>query len=510
MLHVSIIFELLRSQPRLVFWLTTLAQAALWWITPSLFYAAPPGDLPLLLAVGHEFQVGTFFGPPLASWLAEVAFDIAGMPGVYLLSQVCIVLTFWAVFTLGRAIVGVAHAAIAVMLMAGISVFNIITPEFGPAVLAMPITAFMLLHFWRALGEGRRVYWSALAIETGLLLMTSYAGLIMCAALVMFTVATPRGRAALMTIEPWIAGIVVVVLMFPHLIWLDAAGDLWMPALNRLRAADAINANVVDWVRLLVRVVALQGGMIILIALASGWRLKQKERVPIFRRPSISPFAKTFVYYHAIVPVLLGSIVSVIINERGLPGGTAPFVVLSGLAVVVAAGDAIALYRQRLLGRLWGALLVLPPVVALSAMAVLPWLTGADIQTSQPAVAMGRYFSETFQRRTGRPLEIVAGDVRLASLIALYARPRARLYLDATPIQSPWITPQDLVDKGVLVVWPATDLSGTPPDAIRERFPNLIVDLQRPFDRPIQGRTPLLRVGWGIVRPRDAATPTTR
>ncbi len=90
------------------------------------------------------------------------------MPGVYLLSQICVVLAFYAVFQLGIAIVGIAHATIAVMLMVGISVFNIVTPEFGSSVLAMPITAFMLLHFWRALGEGRRGYWSALAVETGL------------------------------------------------------------------------------------------------------------------------------------------------------------------------------------------------------------------------------------------------------------------------------------------------------------------------------------------------------
>jgi len=103
MLHVSIIFELLRSQPRMVFWLMTLTQAALWWLLPSVLYSAPPGDLPMLLAVGHEFQVGTFLGPPLASWLAEIAFSFAGMPAVYLLSQICVIATYWAVFTLGRA-----------------------------------------------------------------------------------------------------------------------------------------------------------------------------------------------------------------------------------------------------------------------------------------------------------------------------------------------------------------------------------------------------------------------
>src|SRR5689334_417002 len=88
MIHVSIIFELLRSQPRLLFWLLTLTQAALWWLAPLVFYSAPPGDLPLLLAVGHEFEIGTLLGPPLASWCAEIAFWIGGMPGVYLLSQI--------------------------------------------------------------------------------------------------------------------------------------------------------------------------------------------------------------------------------------------------------------------------------------------------------------------------------------------------------------------------------------------------------------------------------------
>src|SRR3990170_816709 len=122
MLYVSLIVELLRSHPRAVFWLVTLAQAALWWVMPSLFYAAPPGDVALVLAIGHELQLGTFLGPPLAFWLAELAFNLAGMPGVYLLSQICVVVTYWAVFTLGCAVVGAAHAAIAVMLMAGILV----------------------------------------------------------------------------------------------------------------------------------------------------------------------------------------------------------------------------------------------------------------------------------------------------------------------------------------------------------------------------------------------------
>ena len=40
--------------------------------------------------------------------------------GVYLLSQACVVVTYWAVFALGRSIVGAQHAALAVLTMVAI------------------------------------------------------------------------------------------------------------------------------------------------------------------------------------------------------------------------------------------------------------------------------------------------------------------------------------------------------------------------------------------------------
>ena len=508
MLHVSIIVELLRSQPRLVFWFTALSQAALWWLAPSLFYSAPPGDLPMLLAVGHEFQLGTLAGPPLASWFAEIAFWFGGMPGVYLLSQICVIVTYWAVFTLGCATVGMLHAALAVMLMVGIAVMSIPTPEFGPSVLAMAMLALLYLHFWRAVGEGKRTYWLAVGVETGLLLMTSYAGIIPCVMLVLFTAGTARGRAALSTLEPWIAGVVAVILMFPHLIWLDSTTAQWSPSLARMFTLDALNTNIGDFFRMLVRVVALHAGFVGLIAFASRWRLRNvEERVPVFLRAPVDPFARLFIYYHALAPVLIASVISVTFGERGLFGGTAPLVILSGLAAVVFAGDIISLHRQRLVGFMWVSWLAVPPVFALLLLVTVPWIAGVEFAVSQPAPALGQFFSENFQRRTGKPLEIVAGDPQLASLVALYASPRARLYADGAPEQSPWITKDDIVRKGAVVVWVATDTAGTPPAEIKARFPTLVPDVPRAFSRLVQGRTPLLRVGWGMLRPGESLTP---
>ena len=48
--YVSLIVEFLRGRPAAVFWIAALSQAALWVVVPSLFYSAPPGDVPMMLS----------------------------------------------------------------------------------------------------------------------------------------------------------------------------------------------------------------------------------------------------------------------------------------------------------------------------------------------------------------------------------------------------------------------------------------------------------------------------
>src|SRR4029079_450999 len=93
----SLVIELIRARPRLVVWIAALFQGALWLIVSLLFYASPPHSVATMLAFGREYQVGTALGPPLAFWLADIAFRAAGnhMIGVYFLAQLCSVGTFW-------------------------------------------------------------------------------------------------------------------------------------------------------------------------------------------------------------------------------------------------------------------------------------------------------------------------------------------------------------------------------------------------------------------------------
>src|SRR6476646_5906172 len=204
MRFTSLIIELIRARPRLVVWLTMLFQAALWLIVALILYRSPPGDLATVLAFGREYQVGTDLGPPLAFWLADIAFRAAGnnMFGVYLLAQICNVVTFWALYLLARAIVGGQQAVLAVLLTMTVTAFGSPGVEFGPLVLARPLWALLMLHSWQLIGQNRHNVWFAWSIEAGLLLLTTSAAIGLLLLLVGFAVATERGRRMLRSLDP--------------------------------------------------------------------------------------------------------------------------------------------------------------------------------------------------------------------------------------------------------------------------------------------------------------------
>ena len=503
---MSLFVELLRTRPRMLFWTMAVLQAVLWTLVPALFYAAPPGQLPLVLAIGHEFQFGTEFGPPLAFWLAEIAYRLAGITGVYFLSQLCIVLTLWAVFALGRAMVGAPQAVMAVMLMAGIAVFSVPTPEFGPAILATPLWALILLHYWMGATRGTWITWVALGVEAGLLLLTSYAGLILLGLLAVYTAATAFGRAQVETVGPWVAGVAMTAVLFPYLIWLDLSTDI------RFLDLATIAGNLRTWGWLVVAVLLSHAGMAILIALGRGMLMASRGTPPEVIRTPTHPAARGFVYFFALTPIVAMGLFA-LFTRRPENFLASPLVVMSGLAVIIAAGERIRIEHQYLIGYAWVALIVLPPLLVAFAIIFQPWTFAADLRIGRPANEMGQFFGDSFARRTGRPLAVVAGDQALASLVALGAPSRPSLYLEEVPDDRSHVTRQDIADKGAVIIWPATDDAGRPPPAIAREFPDLAVEVPRAFARQYQGRMPLMRIGWGMIRPRtpgnapDTASP---
>jgi len=283
----------------------------------------------------------------------------------------------------------------------------------------------------------------------------------------------------------------------PYLIWLLRADAFAMPSWP---AISDLGARVLQWGWLLMGLVLAMSAIVLLAILNSGWFARRAEEAPIIYRPPVDPLARDFVYFFAIAPALLGSFLAGLFNFDHVVGGAGVALLMSGLAVIVATGDLLHLRRQRVLRTVWAAALAAPAVVAIGTAIFLPW-TGAEVPTSLPAKAIAHFFGDNFERRTNQRLRAVAGDPQLASFIAMSAG-RPHLLLDATPERTPWLSAAKFNETGGVVVWRASDTSGTPPPEIAQRFPGLVPEVPRAFEWMVNGRQPLLRIGWAIVRPK--------
>ncbi|MDB5617601.1 glycosyltransferase family 39 protein [Tardiphaga sp.] len=500
MRFTSLIVELIRARPRLIFWVVVLCQAALWLVVPLLLYKGPPGELATVLAYGREYQVGTDLGPPLAFWLADMAFRAAGghIFGVYVLAQLCFIATFRALFYLGRAIVGGPQAVVAVLLTMTVTAFSSPGVEFGPLVLARPLWAMLLLHAWLVIGQGRRNAWFALSIEAGLLLLTTATAPWLLLLPLGFALATARGRRHLRSFDPIYALLVISVIALPYATWLIRADAVVLPPRPDLSGIVGIAQQ---WGVLLGWLVAATAGVIVLTVM--NWRrvVPQPEDAPIIFRPPVDPLARNFVYFFALAPGLLGSLFAALYGLGRPVGGAGIGLLLCGLAVVIASGDLVMLRRHKLLRKVWALAIAAPALVVLAGAVIVPWSGGGEQATALPARDIARFFGDRFERRTGQPLPAVAGDAQLAALIGLGAS-RPHVLFDASAARTPWITPAMFAQTGGVVVWRAADTSGAPPSDIAARFPDLVPEVPRAFDRLVNGREAPLRIGWAIVRPK--------
>jgi hypothetical protein len=313
-----------------------------------------------------------------------------------------------------------------------------------------------------------------------------------------FAVATERGRRTLMSFDPLFALLAIAVLALPYLIWLVRAGVLGVPALPPLAE---LTATAVHWAWLVGGLLLAMSAILILVVLNLRPFSRAPEEVPIIYRPPVDPLASNFVYFFAIAPALAGSLISGLFNLDRVVGGSGIALLMSGLAAIVATGDLVHLRRQRLLRSVWLIAIVGPAFAVIGTTLFLPWTGGSEVATSLPARSIAQFFGDNFERRTNQRLRAVAGETQIASLIAL-DRGRPHLFLEATPERTPWLNPQKFGESGGVVVWRASDTAGAPPPEIAKRFPGLAPEVPRAFEWLVNGRQPLLRIGWAIVRPK--------
>jgi hypothetical protein len=476
-------------------------QVVSWTLLPLLVHHNAPLDVIEGAAWGREWLLGYAKGPPLFAWILgalDLLEDGPRLAAIYLISQLCIALTFFGVWRLGIRLLSRTEALLAVMLMQGVYYFTYPTPELNEIVLQMPISALLGWIFHRAITDGRRRDWILVGALAALGMWTRYSSAVLLLSLGAFLLLQPETRRHLRTEGPYVALATFVLLWSPHVFWIVQSDfqSIRYVAGRAMPLRAPLDHVVAAAKFALAQLLALLPALLMALLLRiSRWRgdgagsghVRATDRIYIGVL-ALGPFA--FAEARSLISGM---------GLRSMSGG--PLWCFIGLLLVLGVGPVLSHLRLRRFAAAWGVVGALSLMAYAGVHGIGPEIKENEKRSSFPGDALADAVTARWQDATGKRLRFVVGETWLAGNVAFYSPDRPSTFIDANPAASPWIDPAELAATGAVLVWNADETGDVVPAELRQAFPSAVA--QNPLvlrKRCIRVRNPV-RIGWAIVPP---------
>lgn len=434
------IADAIAAHPKRLVMLVCAWHLLFWVLAPAVGYRMLPLDTLELLGWGQEWQLGYYKHPPLGPWLGEFTLWLAGgrLEALYLLAQLCVVATFLYVFASARLFLDPLRAALAVALLEGSYFHTYLTPNFNMNSLQLPLWAGAGYHFLRALRDGTTPHWLAFGALAALLLLAKYSGLLLLASCGAVLLASRLGRQRLWQRGPWLAALLCLIVLLPHLLWL---GEHWQLPWTYLRSFDHGDGNALA--AHLIEPLRFAFGALAGLAFAGALWLSLRGPGRAHPTPTLLDGALLALL---IGPLLLSIAYGVASGSRLKSTWAFPFFSLAG----VWAMRWIDAERARArLPRLLGALALV--WLLSSSMHLLYKTRWGDSKTRFDGAALAALAESTWRTQHDLPLRIVIADHIDSAIVAAYAPSRPSMLVEGSFVLSPWLDAQSVAEDGA--VW---------------------------------------------------------
>ncbi len=478
-----------------LFWSFLAFHVGLWTLVPMLTQPNAPLDTMEMLFWGREMELGYYKHPPLPAWLAEMATWVAGnrVWPTYLLSQICVATCLWAAWRFARDVLSPWLALSAAALLDACYYYNYTTPEFNHNVTLRPLWALTTLFLFWAASTGKKRYWIAFGVAAAAGMYAKYQLFLLLPPMLLFSVWNPRARRCWTTAGPYLAILLFLVLLTPHLWWawqhdFPAIGY----ALERTRGEATWSEHLVNPMKFLGAQMLAVAPAVVVALLLTGKRFKPRT-LDEGRR-----FARDFLLAAVLGPLALILAISVLkgAHVRSMLG--APLFTLGGVLLLLAmeARDTVRINRQ-VAGRCAAISVVLAAALSVANVAG-PYVSGKPRRIHFPGEPLARELQQRWQRshaKDRKEIPVVGGPWWVAANAAFHLPGRPPVYCDLDPSKSPWLDDRELLAKGGVLVWDAEQALDA--DDLRKRFPN--VHLEPPITLPYATGADLKRLTVGVA-----------
>ncbi len=194
----------------------------IWTLIPTLTNNNLPLDTIEALAWGSNLDWGFNKHPPMSAFLVEIFYQIFGAQdwAYYLLSQICVIISFFVVFKLGEEFFeNKVFCLLSVLLLEGIYFYNFTTPEFNVNVCLMPFWSLTALYLWKGFRDNKIIDWLLLGLFAGLGFLSKYLFIYLGLGIDIFLVYMIYKKK--IDFKCLVSIISFLIVLLPHLIWLS-------------------------------------------------------------------------------------------------------------------------------------------------------------------------------------------------------------------------------------------------------------------------------------------------
>ena len=416
-----------------------MAEMVIWAREPALGYPKHP---PLL-----AFLVKLWFAIfPLTDWAFLLLAVTTVSVGIYLAFELC-----------GIWLDGEKRAAVP-FLLGVIPFYNIFALKFDQNSALIPLWALAMLALLRSL-ETRHVGWAAITgLAAAAAMLTKYWSAFLLVAMTLTALLDRRRGIYFRSAAPWITGLIFLLAVLPHAIWLVhenfvslswiAKRRITLSATDFLRSLTEYLGGTIGYVSVALALVAIlvhPSGA----AVRDSWFARDPLRRPatvLFWTPLLLPIAAALAARTDLLSLWNGPALSLLpVMMLASPRIVLSRIALMRLAAIVTAITLLAL--------------VASPIVALTIL-----MRGVENDAAYTKLAAAAIEHEWHQT-TNSPLRLVAGPFALVDSTAFYVIDKPSTYADFgsdtytsfSPYLSPWVSETRIAREGIAIVCEAAD-----------------------------------------------------
>ncbi len=409
---------LIKNNYTTVFYIFLLSHLIIWTLAPTISNINLPLDTIEALAWGSNLSWGYSKHPPVSAFIVEVVYNFFGNQdwAYYLLSQIFIVIAFLYVWKFSNLIFkNKLHSLFSIFLLEGVYYYNFTTPEFNVNVCQLPFWSLVIYYTWKSINYEKISDLILLGTFMAIGFLTKYLFIYLIISVkIIFLLKLIKEKN--FNIKLLIPGLVFVVILIPHIIWLFQNNFITLIyAFNRTGITEINFINhLLNPLLFFVKQIIILLPVFIMLALLIKFK---KANLKILKKD------KYFLLFINLFPIILIVLTSIIAGAKIRTMWMTPFYLFSGVLLIQIFKDQLKMNKLKYFLTSFIIFFILSPVTYLVVS-----LTNEFKRTDYP----GKEISELVQRRWDKnfsnKISIIIGDEWFAGNLSYHLKSRPTWY----------------------------------------------------------------------------------